>query len=91
MDLWSSGKAKEAYACLMESLLMEVLKEDKELHLRILETQLELEGVDEKERQEALAVALGAPVDERLVLELVNLVISFEAFPFKAHTGINIA
>ena len=45
MDIWSSGKAKESYACLMETLLLEQLVEDRDLHMRLIEAQLdECEG-----------------------------------------------
>ena len=45
MDVWSSGKAKESYGCLMETLLLEQLREDRDLHMRLIEAQLdECEG-----------------------------------------------
>ena len=46
---------------------------------------------DEKQRAEQIKIALSSPVDKRLVLELANIVLAFEAFPYKRHTGLNIA
>ena len=89
LDLWSTAKARDSFACCCVSFIQERMEVDRDAYVRDIEAQMVADGDDEKEH--ALAIARGTTLDPQLVLHLLSCVLLFQSFPKKSHTGLNIA